>query len=97
MAQRVGLLWRQSCLQRQRMMHQREQRIATSKLRRGVGQGAQGEAIDDDRPPGGNVQQPCPRGHARRFAGKGKSIAEIDQLDLPARSPSSAMIRLSYA
>ena len=53
-------------------------------LGRGIGQGAQGKAVDDDRPPVGNAQQPRPRLRSHRFARKGKSFAKIDKVDLPA-------------
>ena len=83
-AQRVGLLCGQSRFQRERMMHQRQHWIATSKLRRRFGQDAKRQAIDDDGTAGRDRQQLRLRGHARRFAGPRKTFAEVEQVDLPA-------------
>src|SRR6476659_3660315 len=66
------------------MMHQRQHWIATSKLRRSLGQDAKRQAIDDDGTTGRDLQYFYQRGHARRFAGPRKTIAEAEQVGLPA-------------
>ena len=55
-AQRVGLRRRQPPFQRQRMMHQCQQRIAVGKLQRRFRQNAERQPIDDDGAFGGHGQ-----------------------------------------
>ncbi len=56
-AQRIGLRRRQSPFQRQRMMHQRQQRIPAGKLPRGFRQDPERQAVDDDGAAGGHGRQ----------------------------------------
>ena len=82
-AEFIGLRRRQPRLQRERMMHERDQRMARAKLQSHFGKNAISEPVDDDRAPRRNGYQPFLRRFALLLARPRKAFAEIDDIDFP--------------
>ena len=85
--QLLGILWRQSGLERERMMHQRNQRCAPRDRLRFLRQRAERQSVDHDRHALRNGLQPRQRNRALLGAGARKSVAQRHDIHLPAEHP----------
>jgi hypothetical protein len=79
-----GFVRGQTCLQRERMMHQGDQRSAGAQDRRSLGKNAKCQSVDDDGLSGRRSGEQRVRRRARPRAGTREAVTEIDHLRLPA-------------
>src|SRR6476660_1156359 len=68
------------------MMDQRQQRISGAKLRRRLWQDSKRQPVDHDGAAFGNGEEACLCSCACGFARQRKTVAEIDDIDLPAEA-----------